>query len=392
MSADRRFREYYALEIVPGPAPLARELWMDGMRAFIPFRAGLVDQRAVPADESRVVFFGEFPTGRLALVWENGEGGAQCAFKRDEWERMLHDESYRPEHVRPLSARLPFHYHRLPGPLRNALAGAVLAVRGRGSHRAHPVTPHNPGCALVLRALRGPSALARTVVLTHDCDTADGLARAHELAAVDESLGWRALWNVVPGTEPDPSRLDHLRGHGHEIGLHGLTHDNDEAFLAADALRHALDALAPFRERYGIRGYRGPSWYRTRTMFDVLEEFFDYDLTCLDNDFVCPGGHGGVGDVWPFRMRPGLVEMPCTLPFEAPLVAGGVRPQALTDWWWPKVCWLARCGGVLVINTHPDAHYCGRPEVREAYRALLVRLAAEGWICALPGDVVGRVP
>lgn len=387
MSAAQPKDIFTPLEILPGKAECIKTLWPEGMRTYIPFSPTFMKTGRAPAHEDDIAVLGRFPGGDFALVWFE-DGDVVCGFDVDDWVAALHGETYRPEHSRPLTASLPFHYHRVPGPLRNALAGLVLSFRGRASRSAHPVTPHNVGCAIVLRLLRGAHQAERTVVLTHDCDTAQGVDRMREVAAMEEALGWYSTWNIVPGAyEPDEDVLFALREAGHEIGQHGVTHDNGEAFLSSEGFREELLRHAGFRGRHDVRGYRGPCWLRTRAMFDVLAEFFEYDMTCLDNDFCCPAGLGGVGEVWPFSLRDELVEVPCTIPFEAPLMTASVRPEALVSWWLPKVEALSRLGGMVVVNTHPDPNYLGRREVREAYREFLNILAESGWSCRLACDV-----
>ena len=224
-------------------------------------------------------------------------------------------------------------------------------------------------------------------VLTHDIDTAAALAFVDAIARIEEQVSARSCWNVVPRHyNIDHAQLERLVSAGHEIGLHGIWHTNREAFLPRETLTRELDALAGLRSRFAIRTYRGPSWYRTEVMFDVLESYFDTDLTTLDIDLLCPGGPGGVGVARPFRIRPELVELPCTLPFEAPLLIG-TRPDSLVSFWRPKIDLLKRAGGVVVVNSHPDPNYLGNPTMMAEYRALLTFLADDGWLFKLPREI-----
>ena len=122
-------------------------------------------------------------------------------------------------------------------------------------------------------------------------------------------------------------------------------------------------------------------------MFDVLADYFDADLTTLDIDLVCPAGPGGVGVAQPFRIRPKLIEIPCTLPFEAPLFLGA-RPRSLVEFWRPKIEMLRRAGGLVVVNTHPDPNYLGNAAMLAEYRELLELLVVEGWSFKLPREIV----
>jgi len=326
-------------------------------------------------------------TGATIVLVYRREKGFAPAFDLDAWQREMAAESYRPEHVLPLSARLPFHYHRLPGFVRNALAAVVLS---QAKSRA-PVFPAQlRDCGpLLTTALLNDNAARDTppvAVLTHDIDTASGWKWVEPIVAIEAGVGARSCWNVVPRHYPiDYAQLDSLAAAGHEIGLHGIWHTNREAFLG-EALAPEIESLADFRSRFAIRTYRGPSWYRTQAMYDVLERYFDTDLSALDIDLVCPGGPGGVGLARAFRIRPGLVELPCTLPFEAPILIGQ-RPGRLVDFWRPKIELLQRAGGMAVVNTHPDPNYLGNAGMLDDYRALLTLLAESGWSFRLPRDV-----
>src|SRR6516225_3039829 len=339
-------------------------------------------------DENTAVVAMSVTSGtRFALVRRH-DGGFTPIFDADAWLHEMKYELYRPVHVLPFSARLPFHYHRLPGIARNALATLVLSAN-KARAATFPAQLVDCGPLLVITLLDGDAARATppVAVLTHDIDTAAALRFVDSIARVEEEVSARSCWNIVPRHyNIDYAQLKRLASAGHEIGLHGIWHTNREAFLPREALTHELDALADLRSRFAIRTYRGPSWYRTEAMFDVLEGYFDTDLTTLDIDLLCPGGPGGVGVARPFRIRPELVELPCTLPFEAPLLIGP-RLDSLVSFWRPKIEMLKRAGGTVVVNTHPDPNYLGNPRMMAEYRALLAFLAADGWLFKLPREI-----
>jgi len=300
----------------------------------------------------------------------------------------MEKESYRKEHTPPLTARIPFHYHRIPGLIRNLLAKILLLIISKTEQSIYPVDPFNPGCELILQ-VDGKQMENREplVVLTHDIDTGDGLTRSLEIAEFEEEYGLRSLWNIVPKSyKLNQNVLHMLLERGHEIGLHGIWHTNQEAFLRKERMRKELSALNPFITEFNITGYRSPSWYRTSGMFDVLAEFFKYDLSCLDNDFICPGGNGGVGMIRPYAIRKNLLELPCTIPYEAPIFHG-YSQQSLFEYWKPKIDWLIQVGGMLLVNTHPDLNYLGNDTVRESYNKLLRYFREHQIKWSLPGDL-----
>jgi len=376
---------FEVLRLQPGPAWLQDMLWPAGEHT-IPIRS-LPQDDCIVDDDTAIAATSVSSGATFALV-RRRDGGFTSLFDANGWLHDMKYELYRLEHVLPFSARLPFHYHRLPGIARNALATLLLSL-SRARAATFPAQLVDCGPLLVTTLLDGDAA-SRTppvAVLTHDIDTAGALPFVDGIASAEQEVSARSCWNIVPRHyNIDHAQLERLASAGHEIGLHGIWHTNKEAFLPRDALARELDALADLRSRFGIRTYRGPSWFRTEAMFDVLEAYFDTDLTTLDIDLLCPGGPGGVGVVRPFHIRPELVELPCTLPFEAPLLIGP-RLDSLVSFWRPKIDVLKRAGGTVVVNTHPDPNYLGNPRMMAEYRALLAFLAADGWLFKLPREI-----
>jgi hypothetical protein len=226
------------------------------------------------------------------------------------------------------------------------------------------------------------------LILTHDVDTAQGFEWARRIAQCEMDHGFRSSWNVVTSAYPiDHDTLAWLVERGFEIGVHGETHDNRLPFRSEAEMRRRFDWMRPFRERYGVAGFRSPSWCRTPLLFDVLSDHFAYDSSCLDVDENCPCGDGGVGTTQPFLIRPSLVEVPATLPFETPSLRGLEWSRA-TEFWWPKIRWSTDARANIVVNTHPDSHFSGNAEALEAYCGLLGRLGPLGLRNVLPRDAV----
>jgi hypothetical protein len=373
------------LRLQPGPAWLKDMLWPAGEHT-IPMRS-LPPDGFMVNDDTAVAATSVDRDATFALVRRH-DGGFTPVFDANAWLHEMKYELYRPEHVLPFSARLPFHYHRLPGIVRNVLATLVLSL-SKARAATFPAQLLDCGPLLVIALLDGDAARQTppVAVLTHDIDTAAALPFVDGIAAAEKEISAHSCWNFVPRNYKfDDAQLERLASAGHEIGLHGIWHTNREAFLPREALARELDALADLRSRFAIRTYRGPSWYRTEAMFDVLEGYFDTDLTTLDTDLLCPGGPGGVGIARPFLIRPDLVELPCTLPFEAPLLMGP-RLDSLVSFWRPKIEMLKRAGGMVVVNTHPDPNYLGNPSMMAEYRALLAFLTDDGWLFKLPREI-----
>jgi len=385
-----RSDSYITVEIERGPSFQDARLWIEGERAWLPIPRDVVinDQTANPLSKEVILWGIDAESARrLPLVWESG--GEICTrLDMSAWRRSMEQEWYRPEHRLPLTARLPFHYHVVPDRIRK-LGARIFAGLRHGVATDYPVAALNFGPEILLSVLKveRQSEHGSRFLLTHDVDTAKGLANCGYVADAEERRGFQSCWHVVANRYPlDRARLRDLTDRGHEIGLHGLWHDNREAFLDASLFREELKRISPLLDEFSIRGYRGPSWYRTGRMFDVLEEFFDYDLTCADADFMCPGGPGGVGVMRPFWIRPDLLEIPCTLPYEPPMVSRGWT-EDLLEFWRPKITFLRRTSGLLVVNTHPDMNFLGDPKVMKEYERLLDYLEGEGWRSMLPREL-----
>tara|TARA_B110000116_G_scaffold271963_1_gene294512 strand:- start:1368 stop:2555 length:1188 start_codon:yes stop_codon:yes gene_type:complete len=322
-------------------------------------------------------------TGRLTLISLDA-GEPYMRYDWSSWQRYVLGEHYRTL-TRPLYTRLPFHYHRIPGVIRRAVASRLLAHQTpAGGHGGRfPGFPIEQGVELLahvwarVNAGTGP-AVAQTgpsVVLTHDIDTSHGFPWVRRTAELELAHGFRSVWHVVGrGDPPDYAVLDWLVEQGCTIGLHGYNHDNKLAFLPADRIRRRLDACRPLIERYDMQCFRSPSWFRSDTLFKVLREYLQVDYSRLDTDRSCPGGVGGCLWTKPFSLG-GLTHVPTTVPFEDPLY-WGCDPEYLVDFWRPKIEWLRGCGGGIVVNTHPEPQFSGNARMLGAYDQLLNVLAS----------------
>lgn len=373
--------------------------WPPDTEAYIPLEKGLLKQPAGNIDPAEVcLYWTECGSQtRNPLFWKNEQGCLESSFQNIySWLEALKEETYRPEHKKSITAILPFHYHKIPGSWRNVALLLLKAIKARPSNweQSFPVSYFNPGCEIVqgVSQLQEKNSLALPLlVLTHDIDSAAGLDWVLPLATIEEKLGYRSLWDIVPKYyQLDHRLLKRLLSSNHEIGIHGIWHNNQEAFLKPAILRQELDSLKNIIGTYSIQGYRSPSWYRTKSMFDVLAGFFKYDLSCIDIDLICPGGNGGTGMIRPFRKKSGLIELSCTLPFEAPLFSG-IKPAGLVNYWQPKIDFIKNSKGLLLVNTHPDPHYSGNASMLAIYEELLTKLKDEGWKGKLPREIAGEI-
>lgn len=219
------------------------------------------------------------------------------------------------------------------------------------------------------------------VTLTHDVETADGFAEIESVARVEERLGLRSSFNLVPHKYPiDDGYVASLKSRGFEVGVHGYNHDG-RAYLSRRRFerraRYVNQSAVP---RFGAVGFRSPAAHRNLQWLQMLD--VEYDASVFDVDPFQPMP-GGTKSVWPF-IAGKLVELPYTLPQDHVLFI--VLAESTNRIWKQKAKWLMNLGGILCLITHPD--YLRDPALMRHYEDFLEYLQTEsgGWY-ALPREV-----
>jgi peptidoglycan/xylan/chitin deacetylase (PgdA/CDA1 family) len=326
--------------------------------------------------EGEVIAWGKSDKQRVPLVSVDREE-TTFQFNWEDWKVYILGEKYR-EVRKPFYARIPLHYHSVPGYIRTIGAKLMLSRRTPTLPKYDfPGFPIEQGFEVLQHLYESrcrnhvPTSKDSTrVILTHDIDTEDGFKWVKETAKLEMTYGFQSIFNVVgQGYRIDYEILDWLAENGFEIGLHGYNHDNKLIFLTESEIRRRIERCGPLLKRYGIKSFRSPSFLRNERLFNVLRDYFEYDYSVLDTDIICPGGNGGCLWTKKFTLR-GLTHIPTTVPFEAPLYFH-VRPENLIEFWKPKIEWLHACNGNVVVLTHPDPHYSGNKKMLNIYEDLL---------------------
>lgn len=311
------------------------------------------------------------------------------------------NEGYR-EYQRPLMSYLPINYHAAPEFLRAAVSRIVTAaavnVRSAASSGGFPNFPIEKSLEALVCVFRCACGMENApgiatdqefcVVLSHDLDEANSLRGIALLAGIEKDFGAHSVWFAAGKLFPKHMRrIEKLRDDGNEIGLHAVLHDLRFPFLSERRMRARLDGAGKWTSELGIKGFRSPYYLRSSRMFRVLEDFFAYDSSMPDADTFSPGTvRGGCALVRPFRLGR-LVEFPVTLPFEVPHLAG-IAPARLVEFWKEKIEFVRAAHGLLVVNTHPDAHASGNSAMAGAYRGLLYHLEKTGARFVLPSEML----
>ncbi len=233
--------------------------------------------------------------------------------------------------------------------------------------------PIDPSAARPPAAWPGwPDGHQFAFVITHDVESAAGLAKCEQLAALEEQHGFRSCFNFIPeGSYRVPAELRaSLRRRGFEIGVHDLKHDGKLFRDRADFDRKATRINRYIRE-WQAAGFR--SGFMLRNLDWLHELQIRYDSSTFDTDPFEPQSEGA-GTIFPFWVRPpdaatanrGYLELPYTLPQDSTLFL--VLQETDPSIWLRKLDWIAHHGGMALVNVHPDyVRFPGEPASPRTY-------------------------
>ena len=204
-------------------------------------------------------------------------------------------------------------------------------------------------------------------------------------------FGIDATW-FIPGhsMETFPQQLEQIVAAGHEIGIHGYSHENPIAMTAQqeeDVLERCIEVSTRVTGKRPT-GYVAPWWeFSPITNELLLKKGFKYDHSLMHRDFE--PYYVRVGDSWTKIdytkdagdwMHPlvrgeetGLIEIPASWYLDdlppmmfmkaAPNSHGYVSPRHLEEMWRDQFDWVYRemDYAVFTMTIHPDVS--GRPQV-----------------------------
>ncbi|WP_142847173.1 polysaccharide deacetylase [Telmatospirillum sp. J64-1] len=218
-----------------------------------------------------------------------------------------------------------------------------------------------------------------------------GEVGAPRLLKMFERWGIRTTW-FMPGhsIETFPDQMKAVADAGHEVGIHGYSHENPIA-MTLDQERAVLDRSIELVEKLSGRrptGYVAPWWeFSENTAQLLLDRGIKYDHSLMHNDFH--PYYVRVGDSWtkidyskPAAewMKPlvrgtqtSLIEIPASWYLDdlppmmfikaAPNSHGFVNPRQIEEIWRDQFDWVYREHdyAVVTFTIHPDVS--GRPQV-----------------------------
>ena len=193
-----------------------------------------------------------------------------------------------------------------------------------------------------------PEGKRAALVLTHDVDTQEGFDNIPEILLMEQDMGFRSSWNIVPYKyNIDQGIIDLIKYSGHEIGIHGYNHDG-KLYYSEKIFNERVPLINDAIKKYGAKGFRSPMVHRNLKWLQKLD--IEYDASCFDYDPYQPFP-GGTGSIWPFKAGK-FIELPYTLPQDHDLFYMMKRNDI--EIWKKKAEWLIANRGMIMLITHPD--------------------------------------
>jgi hypothetical protein len=316
-------------------------------------------------------------------------------------ETMHHDLRLRAAFTRrrPASSRLPLPYHVVPAWARRLVARGIGRVKRRqvarwASFPGWPIDLSADFLADLVETERSPLLSGKTpVLLTHDIDSPEGLQNlVRDFLDLEEQAGARSCNYIVPCAWPiDHGLLRAVEARGHEIGIHGYDHGNRTPFAETDERRRRIDGARPLVERYGVTGYRAPSFLRTEALLNDLGRLYRYDSSIPTAGGLFPVPNNGCATARPWRLG-NLWEIPVTLPRDGSLRFLGHSPAEIGRLWQQIARTIAQSAGIVCLLTHCEAGFSGNAAMLETYRGFLQWVAGDPRFEFLrPADLVGKL-
>lgn len=226
-----------------------------------------------------------------------------------------------------------------------------------------------------------PAGRTWAYCLTHDVETDVGQAKLEPMARAEEERELRSSWNFVPERyRVDRSRMESLRGRGHELGVHGLEHSG-KLFASRAEFDRRLGRINDYVREWDVVGFRSPATHRNPYWLPEID--VDYDSSFMDNATLEPQP-GGVCSAFPFMLSERMVELPITLPMDHTLI--NVLRSDVVAAHAAKLEWIRGQHGLALALFHPD-YNTSRARIDD-YGAVLELLRSEpgGWF-ALPKEI-----
>ena len=275
----------------------------------------------------------------------------------------------------------------VPLPIRFGIRRWFAVRKRRQVDGAWPILP---GSELPPNGWPGwPEGKRFALVLTHDVEGPSGRDKVTRLMKLESQLGFRSSFNLIPeGPYRIPREFrEQIESDGFEVGVHDLYHDG-KLFLSRNEFNRRAVQINHYLKVWGAAGFR--SGFMLHNLDWVHQLDVQYDASTFDTDPFEPQPQGR-NTIFPFwvprneklkseipsvtsafgndpgtlnhcttpplhhsstPIRSGYVELPYTLPQDSTLFL--LLEERHPDIWCQKLDWIARHGGMVLLDSHPD--------------------------------------
>jgi hypothetical protein len=204
-------------------------------------------------------------------------------------------------------------------------------------------------------------------MMTHDVEEENGAAYCDTLMDVDDSLGIKAAFQLVPegrygGVE---SLVARIRARGFEANIHDLDHDG-RLYDHAEQFQQRARKINEYARKYGMEGFRAGAMHRNQEWFGMLE--FQYEMSVPTVSHLEPQS-GGCCTVTPYFVG-NVLELPLTTVQDHGLFY--ILDEQSIDLWKQQIEIISAHHGLISFIIHPD--YIIQTKERELYCDLLRHL------------------
>ncbi len=200
-------------------------------------------------------------------------------------------------------------------------------------------------------------------VLTHDIEGQRGVDHVRQLAELEMALGFRSSFNFIPEGEytVPPALRSWLIENGFEVGVHDLHHDG-RLYSSREAFRRKAKKINDYLKDWKAVGFRSGFMLRRLDWMHDIEILYDSSTFDTDPFEPEPEESHTIFPYWVSRIdgaekpapnqKPGYVELPYTLPQDSTMFL--LLREKSPEIWQQKLEWIARHGGMALVNVHPD--------------------------------------
>ena len=229
-----------------------------------------------------------------------------------------------------------------------------------------------------------PEALSSCAIMTHDVESATGLAFTSQLMDINDSFSIKSSFQLIPDARyvVTSEILASIKARGFEVNIHDLKHDG-HLYDSHDKFRQAALKINAFIDQFESKGFRSGALYRNQEWYSEFR--FSYDMSVPNVAHLDPQ-RGGCCTVMPYFVGD-ILEIPVTMTQDHTLF--NVLETYSLDLWREQMDLIMKQHGLISFIVHPD--YIQTTKSRNAYLQLLAHLSgirgnAGLWI-ALPGEV-----